>query len=732
VLEFNKTERFLERTSTATNKIITTTPRIIYICCELNMKQSSLHGIQNCLEIFRKQQQQLPTRHLYFTEFVNRSRFGINNYRRDSNYLPKLINMKIHYIHRQTIRPRFISGGSGTSVFLISAVALALNHCPLILSFLQSQSLCPQQRHGFYIMYPSQRVCRLASTTLYASTDESYLPPDYTIDDGNDENLSNSDDVIPTTRRSRPKIIRVPYDVRSKLANNNNNNDMDLIEVDNNDGYVPTSRIMKGKKPKEKKSEPTPAISNSVVLPSKESKKTSASWMDRNNQFMNTVGMTDKNPTKSIPNNDITSSTNRATVRSNDVPTSVSSSTLPISNKRMQSEKTNVITKPKINADNDESNRTFREDFRGTRVFVQGLPASCKWQGLKDHFRIAGNVVFASVSSAIDPNTGQPKGHGIVQFETTAEARNAIRIMRDHPLDGNVLYVREDVQDENAIRQLRHGTNDETDDSDSDNDDSQMSDTTYETKKGPTPPSKWKCADPEMVAQQFDSTTIQTIQQILKARNQARRRRNYEACDAMRDELKKQYNVHLDDRLTMWWIGAAPTNVVEQVKGIGRWMDDNNDQPTSPQQQQSVSASEWRQIPTSKENDACIDPDLIFGLLQQRDIARREKDFATADTLLEQARTAPSETHLTIRIHDESRTWRVWSDDVPPRKHINNDQKFKSQLSIESPPSEQCIALCLEYAPDKVDEVRTLLLKFPGREYNILKKLKQRYLQQDS
>eukprot|EP00339_Tiarina_fusa_P005832 CAMPEP_0117052736 /NCGR_PEP_ID=MMETSP0472-20121206/36455_1 /TAXON_ID=693140 ORGANISM="Tiarina fusus, Strain LIS" /NCGR_SAMPLE_ID=MMETSP0472 /ASSEMBLY_ACC=CAM_ASM_000603 /LENGTH=266 /DNA_ID=CAMNT_0004767481 /DNA_START=98 /DNA_END=894 /DNA_ORIENTATION=+ len=84
--------------------------------------------------------------------------------------------------------------------------------------------------------------------------------------------------------------------------------------------------------------------------------------------------------------------------------------------------------------------KTFRQDFRGTRVFVQGIPPGIPWQDLKDHFRVAGDVVFASVS--VDPATGESKGHGIVQFETTEMARNAIDVMRDHPLNGSQLYVR--------------------------------------------------------------------------------------------------------------------------------------------------------------------------------------------------------------------------------------------------------------------------------------------------
>merc|ERR1712226_128655 len=63
--------------------------------------------------------------------------------------------------------------------------------------------------------------------------------------------------------------------------------------------------------------------------------------------------------------------------------------------------------------DEHDNNKTFREDFRGTRVFVKNIPSQITWQDLKDHFKVAGDVVFASISE--DRETGQPKGHGIVQ-----------------------------------------------------------------------------------------------------------------------------------------------------------------------------------------------------------------------------------------------------------------------------------------------------------------------------
>lgn len=176
----------------------------------------------------------------------------------------------------------------------------------------------------------------------------------------------------------------------------------------------------------------------------------------------------------------------------------------------------------------------------------------------------------------------------------------------------------------------------------------------------------------------------------------------------MREELKLKFGVHLDDRLKMWWVspdGRRVPQSISDIKGDGRW----------------GGLKEWRQIPTTPENDACVNPDMVNGLLKQRDIARREKDFSTADTLLEEARTAP-DGDLNLRIHDESRTWRIWTDRPPPRDLMYGKQAQKKK------PAEQCIEIVSEHAPEKLSEIETMLERFPGREYNILKKLKQRYL----
>jgi hypothetical protein len=175
----------------------------------------------------------------------------------------------------------------------------------------------------------------------------------------------------------------------------------------------------------------------------------------------------------------------------------------------------------------------------------------------------------------------------------------------------------------------------------------------------------------------------------------------------MREELKTKCNVHLDDRHKLWWksVDGSVPDKISDIKSDGRW----------------GAQKPWRQIPTTPENDACVDPDLVNGLLKQRDIARREKDFYTADTLLEQARTAP-DGDLILRIHDESRTWRVWSE-APPPKPVRHVSQEDARLDAR----DQCHAIVSEHDPSKKAEVTTLLTKFRGREFTILEKLKERY-----
>jgi len=344
----------------------------------------------------------------------------------------------------------------------------------------------------------------------------------------------------------------------------------------------------------------------------------------------------------------------------------------------------------------EQKEETFLENFRGTRVFVQGLPDWVQWQELKDHFKKAGEVVFASVS--INGQTGQSKCCGVVQFETTEMAKNAIKVMRDHPLDGKTLYVREDVQEDPDSKQ-EYGSNNKLRPA------SAAASTSPASRGKNTLASTWHCAD-ESNASHLPQSEITQITKMIQTRDRARRNRNYEMSDEIREDLKALHRVHLDDRLKTWWYsvdGSTVPNSIMKEKGDGRWG--------------KAPVKEWRMIPTTEENDVCVSTDLVEGLLTQRDIARKEKDFKTADRLLEEAKYSPEggDTGLQLLIHDDDRTYRVWTVEKP---------RFETKVMTGT---EKCLALVEKHEPEKVGELKAMLERFPGREYSILKRLKENY-----
>lgn len=346
---------------------------------------------------------------------------------------------------------------------------------------------------------------------------------------------------------------------------------------------------------------------------------------------------------------------------------------------------------------------TFREDFQGTRVFVQNLPKEATWQDLKDHFKISGEVVFASVS--VDRRTGQSKQCGIVQYETPKEAQAAIRDMRNHPLGGEKLYVRKDVQESRqggtSVREDRRRPRSDDDRFGDDN----------RSESRSAPPTEWKRANDEDEDGGGDNwynlkdSELKEIESLVEKRDKQRMVKNYRMSDQLRDQLKDDFGVHLDDRLKLWWTdtrhGGVP-GVVSEIKGEGGW---GKQKP-------------WRQIPTSPDSDAMVDSDVVMDLLLKRDRARKRKDFDTADDLLQKCYDAP-EGELGLRIHDESRTWRIWTTERPPTK--------KDGTPAALTPEQMCLQIVTENEPEKIDEVKALLRKFPGREWNVFKKLKDRY-----
>lgn len=89
----------------------------------------------------------------------------------------------------------------------------------------------------------------------------------------------------------------------------------------------------------------------------------------------------------------------------------------------------------------------------GQRVYVGNLSWDTRWQGLKDHMREAGDVVHAEV---FKESTGRSAGCGIVEFESSVDAQNAIKTMNDTMLDGRAIFVREDREEGKPRRPRTH------------------------------------------------------------------------------------------------------------------------------------------------------------------------------------------------------------------------------------------------------------------------------------
>jgi hypothetical protein len=244
----------------------------------------------------------------------------------------------------------------------------------------------------------------------------------------------------------------------------------------------------------------------------------------------------------------------------------------------------------------------------------------------------------------------------------------------------------------------------------------------------------------------MDYDKIEAVEAILRSRDQARRRHSFAAADSMRQQLRHDYNVRLDDRSHLWWISTD-----DDIDENG---DDDSIIGANGDTNRNGRPAAWEQLKT--DHDDTVDAALIFDLLRQRDAARRKKDFATADALLEQAYAVPKDIGVSLRIHDESRTWRVWLDELPrsdrrstpppPRRDNRNSESTTSTRVPDTTPSTennnaadadddaddedqqraQCYELIEQYEPAKLADVKKLLENFPAS--SILPRLRDRYL----
>lgn len=83
----------------------------------------------------------------------------------------------------------------------------------------------------------------------------------------------------------------------------------------------------------------------------------------------------------------------------------------------------------------------------GRRVYVGNLAWDVTWQELKDHMRTAGDVIRADVMTNAE---GRSAGYGLVEFDSSVTAGNAISTLNNTLLKGREMHVREDREEEKS------------------------------------------------------------------------------------------------------------------------------------------------------------------------------------------------------------------------------------------------------------------------------------------
>jgi hypothetical protein len=226
----------------------------------------------------------------------------------------------------------------------------------------------------------------------------------------------------------------------------------------------------------------------------------------------------------------------------------------------------------------------FRENFEGTRCFVENLSFDTDWKALKDAFSYEGYpIVYASVSTERD--TGRSKGHGIVQFETAHAAEHAIAEMTGYELDGRAINVRPDYQERDRRGggaraggsfggggyggDVEEEAFDDVGDAMGRRGDARPGAWRTNEVSNAAGKDAWKSREWTRVAGTGDAAGAldvdeEEVQDMLLKRDEAREKRDFDVADGILDELLGM-GISLDDarRQRVWWVGRRADGKVE-------------------------------------------------------------------------------------------------------------------------------------------------------------------------
>ena len=89
---------------------------------------------------------------------------------------------------------------------------------------------------------------------------------------------------------------------------------------------------------------------------------------------------------------------------------------------------------------------------------------------------------------------------------------------------------------------------------------------------------------------------------LIKSRDATRRVKDYDPSNWVREILKAELNVHVDDRLRLWWVssnksvmGVGDPQYVRDIKGEGHWDGDRKNE-NNP----------WRRIPITPQQYSLV------------------------------------------------------------------------------------------------------------------------------
>jgi cysteinyl-tRNA synthetase len=145
------------------------------------------------------------------------------------------------------------------------------------------------------------------------------------------------------------------------------------------------------------------------------------------------------------------------------------------------------------------------------------------------------------------------------------------------------------------------------------------------------------------------SEQLQSIENLLSRRSGAKQTRNYRVADDIRDELKNDFNVFIEDRLRQWSVGG----------------DFGPDQPGFDDMNRSYTISAHSQ-PVTPADEA-----LIITELEKRSEAKKSRDFETADAIRDNLMD-----NFNVAVNDRLREWSIGGEFGLPSKSNDKNRPF--------------------------------------------------------